>query len=188
MKKTSPTVAQNATATVPTKKEVTVLSTPTGNSPTNVLSINELKQKIQDEQAVSNVDLSNMPMEEFTKDQLLIQWRKYAYSLKDSDVPGANTVFKIMTQKDPELKEDVVNFKVENLVLYDLMYTNFSNEIIAHLRKELKNYGITLSIEIFHNKENEHHFMSGKERFEKMMQKNNNLLSLKKIFNLDIEY
>lgn len=153
-----------------------------------MLSIHEIEEKIKEEKLNSQEDLSDKPMEAFTQDQLLVEWRKFAYSLRESDIAGSNTVFKLMTQKDPELRENEVHFQVENLVVYDLIHTNFGNEILTDLRKNLKNWGISLSIEIHQSIETQHRYLTGKERFEKLLQSNSNLMTLKKIFNLDIEY
>lgn len=187
-KKATPVKTAPNVIPVEAPKTATILSAPTGNMPQNMLSINELKTKIKDNLSLSSSDLADRPMEEFTKDQLLMEWQKYAHSLLEQEDEKAHSIAKVMLQKGPELKQGKVFYKVENYFVYDSLKTNFLPELTVYLRNSLKNWGVAVELEYVQIQTVEETYLSGKDRFEKLLQKNNNLLSLKKTFNLDIEF
>ena len=62
------------------------------------------------------------------------------------------------------------------------------NDLISFLRQELKNYDISVEFLLIEDNDSTVKFLSGKDRFAAMARKNANLHTLKKVFNLDIEF
>jgi hypothetical protein len=58
---------------------------------------------------------------------------------------------------------------------------------ITHLRKQLRNFHLTVDIEVIENQDDVK-FLTSKQKFELMARKNPNLHVFKSLFNLDIEY
>ncbi|MBN9292754.1 MAG: hypothetical protein J0G96_02100 [Flavobacteriia bacterium] len=116
-----------------------------------------------------------------------MQWRSFAYEIKRLEKSGAETVFSIMTKKDPKLDDLHVLYEVDNLVMHELMMNNFGDELVQFLRSKLNNWGITLEVKIVENHDEMIRSLTGKDRFEQLAKKNINLITLQKIFNLDVE-
>ena len=91
-------------------------------------------------------------------------------------------------RRDPILKEDnvVVHF-VDNDVQLRFLKTN-ETKLLGFLRKELKNWSITISIEEGSAENGEKKLYSGKEKFEDMAERNPHLKTLRQKFKLDIDF
>lgn len=169
------------------KKEARVLTAPTGQLKSEILSIEELKRKNLEQNTVSTEDISLKPRTPFTYDQLKMQWKAFAYEIKRLEKSGAETVFSIMTKREPKLDDFKVTYEVENEVLYQLFVNTFGDELVHFLRNKLNNWGITLEVNVVESKDEMVRSLNGKDRFEQMSKKNINLITLQKIFNLDVE-
>lgn len=164
-----------------------VLSAPTGQMNSEFISIEELKKKAMQVAQSSVEDISNKPTEPFTYDQLKMAWRAFAYEIRESKKLGSETVFSIMTKKEPKLEDNNIVYTVDNAVVHELMMNNFGEELLYSLRKKLNNWGVTLEVKVVENSDDLPQFMTGKDRFQQMAQKNINLITLLKTFNLDVE-
>ncbi len=169
------------------KKEVRELSAPTGQLNSEILSIEELKRRTVEQAKASQEDISNKPKQEFTYDQLKMVWREFAFEIKKNERPAAETVFSIMTKKDPALDGTLVSYEVENEVLFDLMMRNFGEELQNYIRTKLNNWTVVLDVKVVENSDNLPKYMTGKDKYQLLSQKNINLITLQKTFNLDIE-
>lgn len=151
------------------------------------ISIEELKKKALHVAQSSVEDISTKPRESFTFDQLKMAWRSFAYEIKEAKKLGSETVFSIMTKKEPKLEDNTVVYSVDNAVMHELMMSNFGEELLHSLRTKLNNWGVTLDVKIADNSDDFPQFLTGKDRFQQMAQKNINLITLLKTFNLDVE-
>lgn len=163
------------------KKEAKILQAPTGQLQSTNVSINQLYQKHKEQQQVKNEDL---PREAFHKDDVIRWWKTIAHSLK---MKNQDQVFLIMTKRDPQQIDDLnFLFETDNSIQATRL-ESMMDEIMATLRKEVKNYDIVIKISTAEHVEEDVKFLTGQDKFEKLARKNSNLFDLKNRFNLDIE-
>ena len=168
------------------KPEAKILSVPTGQLNTSNLSIKQILTPSQNASSNSELSLTgDLPFEHFTFDQAKMVWKKYAHDMK---AKGMETFYNAMIKRDPKISENQkITMDVDNQVQIDYI-TPHLNDLIGHLRKELKNYNITVDFTLSEDKESQVKFLTGKDRFASLAKKNPNLHSFKTVFNLDIEF
>lgn len=159
-----------------------MLSAPTGNLNTTNLSINHLIEQQKSKQTVSR---ENLPNEPFHKDDVVRLWKVTAHAQRAN---GHDQVYHVMIKREPvQLDETTFRFEVDNTIQFTRLESALG-DIMAYIRKELKNYSFVVMPEIVENAEEETRFLNGPDKFEKMAKKNTNLYDLKNRFNLDIDY
>lgn len=166
---------------IPTPKE---LKQPAGNLKSSRLSIKQMLQpKEEDEDA--GIDLSNMPQEPYSFDDLKMAWNRFAFEMKNE---GKETFFSALRRREPVVKsEHQYILQVDNVAQADIIRPQIA-DMLGFIRKTLKNYSVVISVETTDNPDEEVKFLTGKDKFAKMARKNPNLHTLKNTFNLDIEY
>ena len=133
----------------------------------------------------SSIDTSNMPMNDFTIDDLKMAWRRFAFEMKEK---GKQTFYSALMKRDPIVVEgNHYKLEVDNQAQIDYISPILS-ELVDFLRSNLKNYSIDVKMELTTNPEEEVKFLNGKDKFAALARKNPNLHSLKSTFNLDIEF
>lgn len=131
------------------------------------------------------IDFSNMPMNDYHIDDLKMAWRRFAFILKEQ---GEKAFYNALIKRDPIPKpNDEFLMHVDNQVQIDSIRPRLS-ELLGYLRKELRNYNINVKLEVTNNPDEEVKFQTGKDKFAALARKNPNLHTLKKTFNLDIEF
>ena len=167
------------------KPEPKVMEAPSGKSYSSSVSIKKMMAPKNDNGNGEPVDLRNMPMEKFAMDDFKMAWRRFAHILKEK---GEKTFYNALIKRDPVTKpDDKFLMQVDNQVQIDTIRIQMS-ELLGYLRSELKNYNIDIDVAITNNPEEEVKFQTGKDRFAALARKNPNLHTLKKTFNLDIEF
>ena len=127
----------------------------------------------------------NQSFEDFSFDQLKMVWRQFAFDAKSR---ALETLYNAMVKREPILSEgNKVKMEVDNQVQIDYI-SNHINDLVTFIREHLKNFSIDLECFISKNNNDEVKFLTGKDRFNAMAQKNANLHTFKKVFNLDIEF
>lgn len=120
----------------------------------------------------------------FTFDQLKMIWKQLAFYMKEK---GLENVYFALNKRDPKLFNDInVHFECDNQVQIDIIQTNIT-EIVEFIRKGLKNYSIQLQFKVNSNPEENVRLLTSKDKFLALTNKNPNLFSLQKTFNLDID-
>jgi len=126
----------------------------------------------------------NLPNESYTYDQVKRLWRSFAFIMKER---GMETFYNALIKREPFEKDThLYHLLVENQVQIDYI-TPHLQEMNGYIRKELKNYSITVSVQITDKPEEEVKYLTGKDKFQAMARRNPNLHTLKNMFNLDIE-
>jgi DNA polymerase-3 subunit gamma/tau len=126
-----------------------------------------------------------LPKESFSFDQVKMVWRQFAFETKNK---GMETFYSAMVKRDPKVIDDVILLmSVDNQIQIDYI-TPHLQDLNGFLRKELKNYDVSVEMKLSEHQESEVKFLTGKDKFAAMARKNPNIHSLKTIFNLDIEY
>ncbi|MBI1835773.1 MAG: hypothetical protein HYR91_00760 [Flavobacteriia bacterium] len=167
------------------KPEAKILNTPTGQLNTTNLSIKKLLIPKEENSSNNISNLKDLPHEAFTFDQVKMSWRRFAHEAK---AKGMETFYNAMIKREPKLiGENTLIMDVDNQIQIDYI-TPHLQELIGYFRNELKNFSIQIELNLLENNEVEVKFLTGKDRFANMAQKNPNLHSFKNIFNLDIEF
>lgn len=160
-------------------------SVPIGKLSSSTLSIKQLMEKKEEEQAASSIMPENMPMNSFSYDQVKMLWRRFAFEMKEK---GMETFYNAMVKREPIQKAEThFVMDVDNQIQVDYI-TPYLQEMTSYFRKELKNYAFEISFSLNENPEKEVKFLTGKDKFTALARKNPNLHTLKTTFNLDIEF
>lgn len=163
------------------KPEAKILHVPTGQLKTSNLSIKELKEHQHNKLAFNN---SDKPREEFQVEDVHRLWKMNAHLQKtNGNDQNYNVMVKTELNRETETR---YKFEVEN-TLQEERIKILLPEILAHMRKELKNYDFEIVVHKVEYQDANRAPISGKERFDKLAKKNSNLNELLKRFNLDIE-
>ena len=146
------------------------------------LSIKQILQKEREEKNKKDITL---PRNKIDIQKALILWRQYAFQVKDK---GMETFYNALVKRDPlfETNEKIKIF-VDNQIQIDYI-TPLLNDMILFLREKLSNHFIEVRIEMTETPEEEVKFLNGKDKFEVLAKKNPELITMKNLFNLDIEY
>ncbi len=161
------------------------VSVPIGKLSSSTLSIKQLMEKKEEEQAASNIMPENMPMNSFSYDQVKMLWRRFAFEMKER---GMETFYNAMVKREPIQKTEThFVMDVDNQIQVDYI-TPHLQEMTGFFRKELKNYSFEVSFSLNENPEQEVKYLTGKDKFAALARKNPNLHTLKTTFNLDIEF
>lgn len=162
-----------------------VMTAPSGKLNSSSLSIKQMMEKKEEENNADGVDLSNMPREPFSIDDLKMLWRRFAFQMKDE---GRDTFYNALIKRDPKATSDTsYDLEVDNQVQVDYIRPYLS-DLLGFLRKELKNYDLNVDLKLTTTPDTEIKFQTGKDKFASLARKNPYLHTLKSTFNLDIEY
>ncbi len=164
------------------KVEAKVLTVPTGKLNSSNVSINQLLEQQQLKQPKTNEQL---PKEPFHKDDVVRLWKVQAHEQRNN---GFDPIYHVMMKRDPiQLDEVSFLFEVDNAIQLTRLESAM-HDILPFLRKEVKNFELSIQLEITKEETIEVKYLNGNDIFEKMARKNSNLFDLKTRFNLDIEY
>lgn len=136
-----------------------------------------------EKQPQNNHKQKNKQKNNFTKDQLMMKWREFAFIIKEQNL---HTLFTAMTAEDPKIDENFkIYFTVSNEVQLTFMQQK-RNDIVAFLRTELRNDFIQLQTAegSVANKQN---LFTSKDKFNDMLKRNEHLEKFKKQFNLNLD-
>jgi DNA polymerase-3 subunit gamma/tau len=147
------------------------------------LSLSSIKTKKEFEirQLDVIIDEDNLPKDDFTEELLIKTWNKYIVTLENK---GKYNLASILSIDVPKLNNNTIH----------LTYPNETNKVeierhqyklLSFLRKKLNNFSIDLSIDINEELEKKYAY-TPKEKYEKLIEKNSNLDTLRKTFDLDI--
>ena len=124
------------------KVEAKVLNVPSGQLNTSNLSIKKILAPVEEISEKGVFLNKEVPYEKFNFDQVKMVWRRYAHEMK---AKGMETFYNAMIKRDPKIKDDVYfTMDVDNQVQIDYI-TPHVNDLIGFLRRELKNFNISLS-------------------------------------------
>ncbi|MGF1554997.1 DNA polymerase III subunit gamma/tau [Paucihalobacter sp.] len=174
----------NTTENVVAKEVIPKVSVDLSKKQTSGLSLSSIKKKRDHliKQMDVVIDPSNLPEEHFTQENLEIVWNAYAKKLDDL---GQKIVAATIHSRKPLLKD---NFNLEVEVSNEsskIELERASNELMAYVRKKLKNYSINLEINVNDDIEKQYAF-SPQEKYEKLKEKNPDIELLRKTFGLDV--
>jgi DNA polymerase III subunit gamma/tau len=152
----------------------------------NEISIKKMMEKATSAQEdAAKEDYSNLPRNEFSIDDLKMYWRRFTHSMREK---GEESVYLALNKQEPILTDrELITHEVDNQVLLDKLEF-VKTDLLKYLRENLKNWGLQIEFKIGELNDSSVKMLTGKDRFEVLKSKNSNLISLQKMFNLDIEY
>ena len=147
------------------------------------LSINKfLNKKEEDKGEEEYVVATGEARSDFHQDQLNPLWIEFA---KTIEAKGKVSLFRLFSDQFPKIDADyLLHFPVESQALADDMQIE-KPELLSFLRKKLNNFGIKIDfplIEIEHTKM----LYTPQDKYKHMVEKNKQLIYLKKTLDLDL--
>ncbi len=150
---------------------------------TSGLSLKSIRAKKEHEtkQLDKVVDEENLPKEPFTQDELTEVWNAFIVKI---EAEGKMNLAAILSIDKPTLKGTTIHLTFPNST-NKVEVERQSFDLLQYLRKKLKNYDISLDIDI--NEEMQKKFAyTPDEKYEKLKEKNPNIELLRKTFDLDL--
>ncbi|MCF8273546.1 MAG: DNA polymerase III subunit gamma/tau [Flavobacteriaceae bacterium] len=150
---------------------------------TSGLSLSSIKAK--KEHLIKQMDVivneEDLPKEDFTEEQLIESWHTFTKKLQ---AEGKYNLASILSIDTPKVSGTTVHLEFPNST-NKVELERQQYDLLAFIRKELNNFDINLSITVNEEKEKQYAY-TAKEKFEKLKEKNPNIDTLRKTFDLDI--
>ena len=144
-----------------------------------------IKEILQNEREEKNKKEDVLPREKVNIQKALVLWRQYAFRVKDR---GMETFYNALVKRDPLFEtNEKIKISVDNQIQIDYIKP-LLGELINFLREQLKNHFIEIELELLDNPDEEVKFLNGSDKFDALSKKNPKLITLKNLFNLDIEF
>ncbi|MBI2280653.1 MAG: DNA polymerase III subunit gamma/tau [Bacteroidetes bacterium] len=162
------------------KSTITLKNLSSVNFSQNISIHKTAHQKKGEEVAIQ--ELSNRPTEPFTIELFKQKWSAYKHLLIEKGETSLASAFENM----PELIDEKIIVTINNKALEDEIIET-KTDILDFLRKELKNYNLSLETKINIDQKTRKAY-TPMEKFVKMSEKNPHLITLVKTFDMDISY
>ncbi|WP_445736490.1 DNA polymerase III subunit gamma/tau [Mariniflexile sp.] len=127
------------------------------------------------------VDEENLPKEPFTEADLIKAWNEFIEILQKD---GKHNLASILSIDTPKVKGTVVHLEYPNATNKIELERN-QYDLMLYIRKTLSNFDISLSISVNEEMQKQYAYTT-LEKFEKLKEKNPNIDTLRKTFDLDI--
>ena len=127
------------------------------------------------------IDEEDLPKEPFTEKALITAWNQFIEELQKQ---GKHNLASILSIDTPKVKETTVYLEFPNAT-NKMELERQQYDLLGYIRKSLNNFDISLSISVNEEMEKKYAF-TDMDKFEKMNEKNPDLDTLRKTFDLDI--
>ena len=150
---------------------------------TSGLSLKSIKAKKEHliRQMEVVLDEEDLPKDDFTEEQVVNEWNNY---VKELEKNGKYNLASILSIDTPKIQETTIYLEYPNAT-NKVEIERHQYELLGFIRKAINNFDINLSITVNEEMEKQYVYTS-KEKYEKLKEKNSNLDTLRKTFNLDI--
>ncbi len=154
---------------------------------TKIPSSFSIKDFNKKEEAKNNIhpsleDTSNLPTDPFDQEKLDEVWTAHLDSLKTT-LPGFTSA---LLKYKPELKDHfLIEFKIDNKIIAN-DHINIA-DLQRHLKEKLNNFKISLKPVVVENQIKDVAY-TDKDKFEKMIERNPDILKLKNKLDLEIDF
>lgn len=139
------------------------------------------KQEIKQELVANQPDAENLPVTEFSEEEMQAAWDEYTTNV-ESD--GKYNLLSHLTMGVPKLDGSVIHLEFPNQTIKTEV-ERAKYELLGFLREKLQNYEIDLDITVNETAEKRYAYTT-REKFEKMKEKNPLIEKLRREFDLDI--
>lgn len=150
-----------------------------------IFSINAEAEKLiakKEESDIAKVE-KELPNEEFTKHDFLRLWNEFLEKIKNHNRPAFN-VLQTAEWEINKSNDIVLSFDSESMAIE---FENLREQFVIFFRENLNNYYIQILKKVKDEASDKKHIKSRRDIFNEMAEKNENLLRLQKIFDLDID-
>lgn len=147
------------------------------------LSLSSIKKKKEHEirQMEVILDEEDLPNDEFSQEDLTRSWNAYVGKIEGK---GQYNLASILRIDVPKLQESTVLLEFPNST-NKVELERQKTDLLRHLRTELNNFDINLSISVNETLEKQYAY-SPQEKYKKLKEKNKNIDLLRKTFDLDL--
>ncbi len=154
-----------------------------GKKITSGLSLSSIKAKKEHQirQMEVVLDEEDLPKDDFTEEQIVKAWNDY---VKELEKKGKYNLASILSIDTPKVQDSTIHLEYPNATNKVEVERN-QYELLGFIRKAVNNFDINISITVNEEMEKQYAY-TPKEKYEKMKEKNPNLDTLRKTFNLDI--
>ncbi|MEH6763162.1 MAG: DNA polymerase III subunit gamma/tau [Aequorivita antarctica] len=139
------------------------------------------KQEIKQEMVANQPDAENLPVNDFSEDDMQAAWTEYTTNI-ESD--GKFNLLSHLTMGVPKLDGSIIHLEFPNQTIKTEV-ERAKYELLGFLREKLQNYNIDLDITVNETAEKKYAYTT-REKFEKMKEMNPLIEKLRKEFDLDI--
>jgi len=139
------------------------------------------KQEIKQELVANQPDAENLPVTEFSEEEMQAAWDEYTTNV-ESD--GKYNLLSHLTMGVPKLDGSVIHLEFPNQTIKTEV-ERAKYELLGFLREKLQNYEIDLDITVNETAEKRYAYTT-REKFEKMKEKNPLIEKLRREFDLDV--
>ena len=174
-------IEKETPASTPIQKEETAVDQ--NVQKVSALSLSSIRAKRELEKANSAIvrHEADLPKNEFTETDMLLQWNKYAQRLGDK---GYKILEALLLINDPKLKGTTIYHELPNEGS-KIEFEAEKHNLLGHLRGKLHNYDITVEVIVNESVENKFAF-TPQDKFNRMNEINPALDVLRRTFDLDI--
>ncbi len=164
-------------------KERTKINLSQGKNRTSGLSLSSIKAKKEHQirQMEVVLDEEDLPKDDFSEEQVKTAWNNYVKSLEKN---GKYNLASILSIDSPKVQDTTIHLEYPNATNKIEVERN-QYELLGFIRKSVNNFDINLSITVNEEMEKQYAY-TPIEKYEKLKEKNPNLDTLRKTFNLDI--
>jgi len=143
-----------------------------------------IEKKVEETKENYSTNLQQPVREEkFTQEQLEFAWKSYAKTIENKNKDFYSTLI----NRNPEIKDDnIIEISIVNK-LQENEFKDNRQDLLTHLRSELKNAKIQFRSKIIENVKEEKLYFPD-QILKKMAEKNPNINKLKNQLNLEIEF
>ena len=148
----------------------------------NSLSLKSIHHKKEQQKKPSEINYENHPKDSFSEEDLQKIWSEYQ---KSQIKKGEKSIASILAAADPKLLE---NFNVQFTLPNKLMKAQLKigkPKLLKFLREALNNFSITITVIVNETIEKKFAY-TPQEKYNKLLEKNSSLKSLKDTFQLDL--
>ncbi|MBT0608002.1 DNA polymerase III subunit gamma/tau [Aequorivita echinoideorum] len=139
------------------------------------------KQEIKQELVANQPTEDNLPVNDFSEDEMQVAWQEYANTV-ESD--GKFNLLSHLTMGVPRLEGTIIHLEFPNQTI-KVEVERAKYELLGFLREKLQNYEIDLDITVNEAVEKKYAY-TPREKFEKLKEKNPLIDRLRQEFDLDI--
>jgi len=166
-----------------TKAETPKISLNSGKKATSGLSLKSIQAKKEHliKQMEVVIDEDNLPTDAFTENEFMLFWNAFIKQLEEK---GQYNLASILSIDTPKLKGTSICLELPNST-NKVELERQQYDLMMFLKKSLNNYDLNLSIEINEEMEKQYAYTT-REKYEKLLEKNPAIETLRKTFDLDI--
>jgi len=139
------------------------------------------KQELKQEMVANQPDAENLPVNEFSEEEMQAVWNEYTTSVEND---GKYNLLSHLTMGVPKLEGSIIHLEFPNQTIKTEV-ERAKYELLGFLREKLQNYNVDLDITVNETSEKRYAYTT-REKFEKMKEKNPLIEKLRKEFDLDI--